>query len=371
MKYAFLNALELSGSTSVQTGWLPRHLIARREGRLLFAMPLYLKTHSYGEYVFDWSWAEAYANNGLEYYPKLLNAVPFTPATGPRFSFTDTLSEVERHAIFSEAEKHLVKYCTEIKASGWHSLFPNADALEYLRHSDSHERVGCQFHWFNNNYHDFDDFLSNFSSRKRKNLRKERAKVSAYTIEMHSGESVDRATWALFYQLYHRTYLKRSGRPGYLSESFFTNIAAAMPENIVLACVYEGESVLENMMAGALYFKDDAQLYGRYWGCSRDVDGLHFETCYYRGIEFAIAEGLQRFDPGAQGEHKIQRGFEPVITNSFHHLTHPAFNQAVAEFCQSEQPHIHQYLEQTRELLPFKEGFSLQADLCLQTKDHN
>jgi len=348
-RYEFLNALEKSGSTTEQSGWQPYHLIGKDSGRLVFAMPMYLKTHSYGEYVFDWSWADAYARTGLDYYPKLLNAIPFTPATGPRWGVAE---EIDLN--FDEVLGFICEHAHENQISSFHSLFPDAQCKQTI-HTKLSQRQGCQFHWFNDSYANFDDYLSHFSSRKRKNIRKERSKTSEFTITIESAENRSKEDWHWFYQLYHRTYLKRSGRPGYLSEAFFTQLAETMPEQLLLAIAeHKGQNI-----AGAVYFRDDHCLYGRYWGTMMDIDALHFETCYYRGIDYAIAHNLQRFDPGAQGEHKIQRGFQPVTTCSYHWLAHPEFDAAIKRFCSEEAGHNQSYVNDARSYLPFKEGFSM------------
>ena len=353
-RWAFFAALERSGSTNAESGWIPKHCVAFDSGKLVFAMPLFLKTHSYGEYVFDWAWADAYHRNGMEYYPKLLNAVPFTPATGPRWASKQPLTDEDyehlQASLVSEAQAH--------NASSVHALFPEYKSREFFSKSGFIQRSAHQYHWFNRDYRCFDDFLQDLSSRKRKNIKKERLKCQGYTVNFCNGNEASEEDWQLFYTLYHRTYLKRSGRPGYLSPTFFTDLAQALGEHIVLALVeFEGKK-----MAGAVYFKDDTCLYGRYWGTLHEVDGLHFETCYYRGIEYAIEHKLKRFDPGAQGEHKIQRGFQPIATCSYHWLAEPRFHSAIGDFCQREAIENNAYIEHARGFLPFKEGHSL-ADI--------
>ena len=373
-KHQFLRALENSGSTTAETGWTPQHMVVRQNGTLVFAMPLYLKTHSYGEYVFDWSWADAYARYGEEYYPKLINAIPFTPATGPRFAMAEGLANMlgtqednDSFCLWSNVVEALQAHCADINASGFHSLFPSANSHAPWQKSKLLQRKGCQFHWFNRNYADFDDFLGDFSSRKRKNIRKERLKCANIDICIQPANEVSEDDWAFFYQLYHATYIKRSGRPGYLRSEFFLELAQSMPEQLLLAQAKVGGKTV----AGAIYFRDDECLYGRYWGSAIDIDGLHFETCYYRGIEYAIANGLKRFDPGAQGEHKIQRGFQPVQTTSFHWLAHPEFQHALEHFCNDEAKENTRYVEAARKLLPFREDVSYVADSVLLDSDVN
>jgi predicted N-acyltransferase len=345
-RYEFLHALEASGSTDASSGWHPHHLVAYENKQLVFAMPMYLKTHSYGEYVFDWSWADAYSRSGLEYYPKLLNAVPFTPATGPRFAAANNL-EID----YQELCQTIFNHANRRGISSFHSLFPDTTSSEAFK-ENCIERNGCQFHWFNQQYRDFDDFLSYFSSRKRKNIRKERQKTAAFDIEILPASERSIQDWHWFYQLYHRTYLKRSGRPGYLSQSFFTELAQTLGDQLLLASA----SLNGERIAGAVYFRDEECLYGRYWGSAMEIDGLHFETCYYKGIEYAIEKNIQRFDPGAQGEHKIQRGFQSVITRSYHWIEHSEFRSAINNFCADERQHNEAYVADARSYLPFKEG---------------
>lgn len=350
VQHRFLAALEDSGCTSDESGWLPQHLVGYADGKLAFAMPLYLKSHSWGEYVFDWSWAEAYHRNGLAYYPKLVNAIPFTPASGPRLALTEGAPT----NTLEQAIGFLQHHCQEQGLSGVHSLFTGEPLSQQLSDQGLQQRLGCQFHWFNRDFHSFEDFLAAFSSRKRKNLRKERQQVVAadVTLQKLTGSEISPADWDAFYQFYHTTYLKRSGATGYLNRDFFKRLAAALSDQLLMVMAWqEGKRI-----AAALCFFDDENLYGRYWGCHREVPGLHFEACYYQGIEFAIEQGLQRFDPGAQGEHKIQRGFEPILTYSNHWLAHPAFNEAIDGFLKSEKAGIRDYQQQCSGLLPFRKS---------------
>lgn len=362
-QHAFLAALENTGCTTAKTGWTPKHLIILSNEQavldkknVLAIMPLYEKSHSYGEYVFDWGWADAYQRNGLPYYPKLLNAIPFTPATGPRLAFAPHLNAEKTQSCLALIDKTIQQQLIDIGGSGFHSVFTDIQSRSHMSTFNHMERQGCQFHWFNQNYKNFDDFLATFNSRKRKNLKKERKKVADQNIKIQfrSAEEISTDEWEKFYQLYQRTYFKRSGRAGYLSCDFFQSIAKAMPKHILLATAHQN-SFDEPMLAAALYFRDKTTLYGRYWGTQEDIDGLHFETCYYQGIEFAIKHELERFDPGAQGEHKIQRGFTPIITSSYHKIMHPGFQQAIAEFIQEEKQQNHHYCINGRSYLPFKE----------------
>lgn len=348
-RHEFLQAMEHSGATTSRSGWQPHHLLVHRHGALVAHLPLYLKSHSYGEYVFDWSWADAYRQHGLAYYPKLLAAIPYTPATGPRLcikkgeDIASVTADVVK-ALYSEAER--------TKASSIHILFPELASKDRFAQQGLKPRLGVQFHWFNQAYQTFDDFLGTFSSRKRKNLRKERQRVTEQGLELEvlEGSQISSELWRTFYNFYQLTYAKRSGHGGYLELPFFQQVAASMPENLVLVMAkYE-----QRYVAGALNFRDSKTLYGRYWGCTQEFDHLHFETCYYQGIEYCIANGLERFDPGAQGEHKIQRGFKPVRTWSNHWLADAQFRRAVDDFIQRETPGMERYLADASELLPFK-----------------
>jgi len=350
-QHGFLESLEASKSCSKESGWEPMHCVGYQDEKLVFAMPLYLKTHSYGEYVFDWSWADAYHRSGLEYYPKLVNAIPFTPATGPRWASKMPLSHDQYKVILSR----LTHQASIFNVSGFHSLFPSQTSQNLFSPNTFTKRHACQFHWFNQGYENLDDFLQTFSSRKRKNIRKERDKCKDIHIQFYHGDEATEEDWHLFYTLYHHTYLKRSGRPGYLGKTFFTRLAKILGDQIILVLAEKNEE----KVAGAVYFKDDECLYGRYWGAMEEIDGLHFETCYYQGIEYAIKYQLKRFDPGAQGEHKIQRGFQAIRTCSYHHLYDNRFHNAVASFCEEESKETTNYIEHARSLLPFKEGVDL------------
>lgn len=346
-KHAFLSALESSGCVGEKSGWQPLHIIAFDGSKLVLAIPGYLKYHSYGEYVFDWSWADAYRRHGLEYYPKYINAIPFTPASGPRIgchSATEALPLVQAF---------ITRLVEERELSSHHLLFPEADKIdEWTREQQWVARRGVQFHWYNQNYRDFDDFLAGFTSRKRKNLKRERRRITEQNLHCRAlrGDQASPEEWQRFFECYQITYLKRSGHGGYLNKAFFEQIAATMADQVVMMTA----SLEGDIVACALCFMDEQNLYGRYWGCLQEFDQLHFELCYYLGIEYCIAHGLQHFDPGAQGEHKIQRGFEPINTWSLHHLRDPEFHRAVADFCLREAEQNDDYLEAAKALLPFK-----------------
>lgn len=352
---AFLNALEQSESVNGDSGWRVHHLVIEQGEKLLAFMPLYIKQHSYGEYVFDWSWAQAYQQHGFLYYPKLLSAIPFTPASGPRFIHHPDYS---LNDLWPLALEHIQLLMEKTHASGWHCLFPPGSSVEQLQTLSPPElellkRSGVQYHWFNRDYQSFDDFLACFNSRKRKNLRKERQRVSEQGLTLIRKQKADISAdeWQLFFHCYQATYAKRSGHGGYLNQDFFRYLAQDFNQQIMMVIAYDNK---QQGVAAALSFFDDQTLYGRYWGCLREYDYLHFEACYYQGIEFCIEQGLQHFDPGAQGEHKIQRGFEPVSTCSLHHLRHPDFQRAIKNFVAEEARQLQHYKEEAGQLLPFK-----------------
>ena len=349
LQYEFLFALEKSGCTTAQSGWKPHHLLVKNNtNKIIALMPLYLKNNSMGEYVFDWSWADAYYQHGVEYYPKLVTSVPFTPSAGPRICIDP-----------SESNEELVSYIVNcikreaelLNCSSWHILFPDKDVSDSLSKLDLPQRQGCQYQWFNKSYTDFDNFLAGFASRKRKNLKKERKKVQENNIQFEwlEGNDISIEQWQCFYKFYQNTYLVR-GRPAYLSLAFFLEIARLMPHQILLVLAKKDDAYI----AGALSFKDERSLYGRYWGCDEEWQFLHFETCYYQGIEYCIKHNLQKFDSGAQGEHKIQRGFEPVLTYSNHWISHPEFSAAINQFINEEKNHLSQYQKLATKHLPFK-----------------
>ena len=350
LRHQFLAALEDSDSVSCEQGWQPHHLIMHNsEGELIAALPLYIKSHSWGEYVFDFVWAEAYQRAGLDYYPKLVNAVPFTPCSGPRLLYCEAL---QTDTLWPQISRALDLECRRLMLSSWHSLFlpePNSTQLK----QSYPQRLGCQFHWLNRDYRCFADFLAHMTSRKRKSINKERRQIAAQgiTFRIKSGADINSKDWQLFHHFYQLTYAKRSGHGGYLSGNFFSALGANMADSIVLVCAY---NTLGKCIAAALNLRSKNCLYGRYWGCLAEYNYLHFETCYYQGIDYAIAEGLTRFDAGAQGEHKISRGFEPIFTYSNHAIIEPRFQPAVKEFVQREADDIQNYQRDAYNYLPFK-----------------
>lgn len=362
-RHEYLAALESSACVCPKTGWTPMHLVAYKGDQRVAVMPLYAKTHSYGEYVFDWAWAEAYERNNIEYYPKLVCAVPFTPVTGARVGICSGLTESEVELVWSTIVTRLSALIHQEGYSSWHSLFLTPEQCNQYAKRGALTRVGTQFHWQNYDYQSFDDFLAKMHSRKRKDIRKQRSEVAklGLNIRFIDAEEVTDQQWLAFSYCYQVTYAKRSGHYGYLNLTFFKALALSMPEQIKLVIVEkndEGDSESEGevgqIIASALYFCSDTHLYGRYWGALEEVEGLHFEVCYYQGIEYCIKHGLQTFDAGAQGEHKIPRGFEPVKVFSNHEISHPAFRGAIADFTQTENIQISRYMTEMTKRLPFK-----------------
>ncbi|QVL20466.1 N-acetyltransferase [Pseudomonas qingdaonensis] len=346
LRHAFLRSLEDSTSVTPRTGWAPAHqVLTDAQGQVRAAMPAYVKTHSFGEYVFDHGWADACDRAGIDYYPKLLCAVPFSPVSGARL-LGDAQAAGELIDGVSDA-------LLEQGLSGLHVNFTDPASDEVLRgRAGWMERLGCQFHWRNQGYRDFQDFLDSLSSRKRKQMRKEREQVSGQGIEFqwYHGHELSEAQWDFVYACYANTYAVRRRAP-YLTRAFFSLLAERMPASIRVVMAHQGGRAVA--MAFSLVGGDS--LYGRYWGCLAEFDRLHFETCFYQGMDVAIAEGLQRFDAGAQGEHKLIRGFEPVITRSWHYLLHPGLKAAVQDFLAQERVGVLGYAEEARTALPFRQ----------------
>ncbi len=349
LQHRFLSLLEHSGSASTTTGWQPCHLLLTEKRRTIGALPMYLKHHSWGEYVFDWTWAEAYQRQNMAYYPKLLSAVPFTPAVGPRLALTPK-TELARVAPLLLSAIH--KLADDKGISSWHLLFAEPDLISAMEKSGALLRSNVQYLWENRGYRHFDDFLAALSSRKRKNISRERRELAnkGLTVRRLCNREITADWWEFFYQVYHSTYHKHSGNQGYLTEAFFNNLGEVMDGQLMMA-VAERDGV---KVAAALFFYDDASLYGRYWGCIQEYDFLHFELCYYQGIEFAIEVGLAHFDAGAQGEHKVRRGFEPRENCSAHWISNVDFAMAIKRFVTEERQYVLDYIQDTRRQLPYK-----------------
>ena len=346
VSHAFLVALEESGSVGPGTGWSPAPIIIRdSNGEVAGALPAYLKTHSQGEYVFDHAWADAYERAGGRYYPKLIIAAPFSPVPGPRVLAGD---EVTSLALLGAAESVV----RQNGLSSAHANFVEESQLDLFRKAGWLIRSGTQFHWENAGYACFDDFMASLASRKRRAIRKERAAAqAAVTIEIIRSTDIRPEHWDAFWIFYQDTGARKWGTP-YLTRTFFDRIAKSMSDDIVLfLATRDGRPV-----AGALNLLGPDCLYGRYWGCSEDVPFLHFELCYYQAIDFAIAHGLSGVEAGAQGEHKLARGYLPVTTHSAHYIADPGFRSAVSDFLERERRAVEREQEFLGELGPFKRG---------------
>ena len=349
LRYEFLRALEDTGCVGAGTAWRASHLLALdAQGVPCGALPLYVKHDSRGEFVFDWSWADAYERAGLNYYPKLVSSVPFTPATGARLLLNSSANAAE---IAASLVAEALQLARELGASSLHFLFPTEAQRSQLQAQGFLARKSCQFHWHNDGYTSFDDFLGRFSSAKRKKARRERRRIqeAGIVFEQLNGAELSTTDWDAVFDFYARTFLRR-GRSPYLNRAFFDQVAATMPEGLVVMLArYQHEPI-----ATAICFRGGDTLYGRYWGSLADFHSLHFEACYYQGIEYCIEHGLQRFEPGTQGEHKISRGFKPTATWSCHWLSEPAFYEAVGEFVAREAIHVDAYMRHLEEHLPYR-----------------
>ena len=347
--HAFLQALEESGSATRETGWLPQHVIIEDDTkRILGAVPMYLKSHSYGEYIFDHGWASGYERAGGRYYPKLLAAVPFTPATGPRLLLHPAADPEIRDTLIAA----MVEIAKARKVSSLHVNFMPEAEWQQLGEHGFVQRIGRQFHWENNNYQSFDDFLEALNSRKRKQIRRERrdALDGGIEIETLTGDALKPAHWDVFFRFYMSTSDRKWGS-AYLTREFFTLLHQRMADKVVLIMARKGE----RWIGGALNLLGSDTLFGRNWGCNGDYPFLHFEVCYYRALDFAIAHGLKRVEAGAQGQHKIQRGYLPSPIYSAHWIRDPGFERAVADFCSRERRAIESEMEELEEdLSPFK-----------------
>ena len=349
LRHAFLQSMIDAGCTTADTGWLPQFLTLWREvdsqEKLCGAVPLYLKTHSYGEYVFDWAWAEAYQRHGLDYYPKLLAAVPFTPCTGARLM---AATSSDRQIILDG----LMRLAQQNDVSSLHVLFPDDTELDMLAGAGMMARTSIQFHWRNNGYRHFNDFLATMNHDKRKKLKQERRKIAevGITFRRMVGTDITASDWDFFARCYGRTYREHLSTP-YLNRKFFGLIGERMPENILLIVAErEGKPI-----SSALNLWDAKTLYGRYWGSTEFHSGLHFETCYYQALEFCIERGVQVFEGGAQGQHKLARGFLPEKCHSAHWLKEPRFARAVEEFLARESGGIERHVNELEGSSPYKD----------------
>lgn len=348
LRHEFLAAAELTGCVAPESGWIPRHVSVTRDGRLVGAMPLYQKDHSWGEFVFDWAWARAYERAGLPYYPKLVSAIPFTPAPSRRLLLAEDAG-VETVRVLLDGAINLAR---EENCSSLHVLFPLEEELSLLRESGLQVRKDCQFHWKNREYRDFEGFLQTFTAAKRKKARRDRRRVSEAGIgfrRLH-GADIDPATWETIFQLISITFMRRGSLP-YFDLDFFLRISELLPDNILVILAEQDQEPI----AAAVFFESKSTLYGRYWGSNGYHDALHFETCYYQGIDYCIEKGLQVFEPGTQGEHKISRGFVPVSTWSAHWLAQPEFLSAISEYLDEEARHVDRYMDDVDGHAPYRD----------------
>ena len=348
LRHQFLAGLERHGCLHGH-GWVPQHLLAiDTSERIQGAMPLYLKDNSYGEFVFDWTWAEAYERAGRPYYPKLVNAVPFTPVSGPRL-LIDT--QADRPAVTNALVDAARALCERHGLASFNCLFPEETQARVLASRGGLLRMGCQYHWDNPGYRDFQDFLDQLNAKHRKQIRRERREVAEAGIEVEvlAGADISEEQWHIYHQFYRSTFDRKWGEPR-LTLDFFQSLSGTMPaQTLLFMAKYQGRYV-----AGAFAMRGADTLYGRHWGCSEFHRHLHFEVCYYRTIEYCIEHGLKRLDAGAQGEHKLARGFRPVRTWSVHWLNDAGFRRAVAEFLGRETTMIEHYLEQLAGESPYR-----------------
>ncbi len=353
VRHEFLAALEHHGCVGPEFGWLPHHILIYRDDELLGAMPLYEKHNTYGEFVFDHAWAEAYKRHGMRYFPKLVSAIPYTPASGQRL-LAKAGTEAEIFPYLLSSALHLAK---ELEASSVHWLFALPEEQDWLEAQGLFTRHDCQFHWKNFGYPHFDDFLNALSAKKRKNIRQERRKVKEAGVVLRKldGHTATAADWERFAFFYQHTFESKWGTPT-MNEGFFREVAAKLPDQVLLVMADQGGETI----AGSLMFRSDTRLYGRHWGCTEYFDSLHFEACYYQGIEFCIQHGLHVFEPGAQGEHKVPRGFIPTRTRSSHWLAAEPFRKPVQQHTLHEQRAVADYMQSVREHMPYRDDFIAQ-----------
>tara|TARA_Y100000287_G_scaffold122040_1_gene98298 strand:+ start:1026 stop:2162 length:1137 start_codon:yes stop_codon:yes gene_type:complete len=348
IQYSFLKALENSGCVGRDLGWTPKHLVKSNENVLSGFMPMYIKNNSHGEFVFDHSWSYALNRAGRNYYPKLLTAIPFTPCeTRKIITESDANEYVEK----------IIEFMEEKNIESWHVLYPDADLKELFLENKLIERFGYKFIWKNKEYETFNDYLNIFKSRQRKNIKNERKKISDLniTFEIKESDSLTLEDWEEFFKFYKNTYEERLQRP-YLNIDFFKEIHKfkKILKPVIFFAVHDDKKI-----AGSLCFIGNDTLYGRHWGSSFNIDSLHFETCFYQGIEFCIDKKINYFDPGVQGEHKIRRGFEPIRTSSFHYIKENDFRNAIIEFCEKEEVEINRYLKACERYTPFNKEYKI------------
>lgn len=348
LSHAFLYALEQHHCVGQATGWIPHHFVLSDDNDIKALVPAYIKTDSFGEFVFDWAWADAYQQQGLEYYPKLVIGVPFTPATGARILHQQNNSD----ELIKNLALALQDFCKQSQLSGVHFLFTNESQTKALNAAGYLTRIGCQYHWYNQNYKTFDDFLAQLNSRKRKKINRERRYVNEQDInlEIKHGHELSSDEWQTLETFYRRLYDRKWGNPS-LNIDFFEASGREFGDNVVVVFAKYQQTII----ACSYMLKSDTTLYGRYWGCLEQYHSLHFETCYYQGIEYAIKHGLQHFEPGAQGEHKIARGFLPTTTYSAHWLAHTGFHQAIDRYLHAETQGMQEQITALKQLSPYRQ----------------
>ncbi len=352
LRYEFLDALERNGCLGEKYGWYPHHLIVRDENKaIIAATPLYIKTNSYGEFVFDWSWASAYEQAGLSYYPKLVSSIPYTPVAGARLLTALHLTMEQKNSIATEMINCAIEESKRLNVSGIHWLFHQENECELFKRQGLMLRLGYQYHWYNHHYESFDHFLKSFISRKRKKVKRERLHVREQHIKIKRlhGHELDETLWQQVYAFYVSTFYRKSGFPT-LSLNFFKELGVTMGPQILLVLAYQHKQLI----ACAINFHNVHTLYGRFWGCSNKFNSLHFEACYYQGIEYAIENKLANFEPGAQGEHKISRGFLPVKTWSAHWIADSRFEPAIRDFCHREKNLMQHECTELMSLSPYR-----------------
>lgn len=351
LRHEFLAALEREGCIGEDKGWATNHLLLEDEaGRIQGAIPLYLKSHSWGEFVFDWSWAKAYAQAGLDYYPKLVSMTPFTPAAGPHLLVAPHVDAVQVRQALAKA---LIDYARKHSLSSAHMLFTAEADRESLSEVQFIWRKDCQFHWHNRGYASFDDFMATFRAEKRKKALRERRRVreGGVTFRTLAGSEMTDRLWDIVFG-FSATTFEMHGHEHYLNAAFFKSISDCLPDLVMVKL-----AVLQDQpIAAAIFFRSGDTLYGRYWGAAANFDSLHFETCYYQGIEYCIEQGLAHFEPGTQGEHKVARGFEPTTTWSAHWIADARFRRAIDSYLAQERDAVDEYMASVEEHVPFRKG---------------
>jgi predicted N-acyltransferase len=354
LRHEFLYGLETTGCATSTSGWQAHHIAIFDDdnANLLAAMPCYLKDHSYGEYIFDWAWANAFHQNGVEYYPKLSNAVPFTPATGERILLSNSLTKDQHDTVLTTVHQTIDALLVATKATGFHSLFLEHAQRAYFSESDYFSRENTQFHWHNKQYTCFDDFLAELNSKKRKNIKRERRRVEEMqvTYQWHSGADLSDDVMHKMHQFYQQT-IAWYGAQSYLNKDFFQYIGENFKDQTLVLFAYFNEQII----AGGLFFKSDTTLYGRYWGALNNFHSVHFETCYYQAIEYCIKHKLARFEAGAQGHHKVARGLLPSTVYSAHKIQHPQFHRLLAKYTKGESQLNAQQQADINQHSPFKQ----------------